>query len=234
MITSVPYAYLLKLASLVRRDRGLDEAISAASLVEEPILPASLVEEPVLLTSVAEEPISPAKPVEDPSPATSQSSVQTVDLARRSLFQVITKSVAYLGNGPILAGRALWLFASIVLIYILGRLSTIPYLLLRLLTAFIFLVKVPFLIGRGVGFAGIAPFFLLAFYSWLWLTTATVPMTQSVRSVGNKVFRVTAFPIVLLCVWLAMVVEYVWLRPTIAAVSLPSRLAFRGRCSRKL
>ncbi|MEE9262329.1 MAG: hypothetical protein V3U95_07125, partial [Dehalococcoidia bacterium] len=150
-------------------------------------------------------------------------------MAGRSLFKVIAAPVAYPAKGLIWADRTVRLGASVVLTRISVRsLLTIRYLFLGLLTPFISLAKGLILVGRVVGSAAIIPPVLLAFYAWLWLTTPIVSMAQSIRSAVSKVFLLMAFPMVLLGVWLAMVAEPLRLRPILAVVSLPGRLAFRG------
>ena len=209
MTTSLPYGYLLKLVSQVRRHRNLEEAIP----------PANPIEALIPLTS----------PVEQPGSTTPQPGVRRFGLAGRSLFKVIAAPVAYPAKGLIWADRTVRLGASVVLTRISVRsLLTIRYLFLGLLTPFISLAKGLILVGRVVGSAAIIPPVLLAFYAWLWLTTPIVSMAQSIRSAVSKVFLLMAFPMVLLGVWLAMAAEPLRLRPILAVVSLPGRLAFRG------
>ena len=209
MITSLPYGYLLKLVPRVKRDGGLEEAMP----------PANPIEAPIPLTS----------PVEQPGSTTPQPVVQRVGLAGHSLFKVIAAPVAYPAKGLIWTERTVRLAAYTVLTYVFVRpLLTMRFLLLRLLALFIFLVKGLILVGRSVGSAAIIPLVLLAFYAWLQLTTPIVSTTLSIRSVVSKVFLLMTFPMVLLGVWLAMAAEHLWLRPILAVVSLPGRLAFRG------
>jgi len=209
----------------VRGDRGLDEAIPSASPIEEPIPPARPVEEPILPVSLVEEPIPPASPAEEPIPTMPQVPIQTVDLPRRPLLEVIAAPVAYPAKGLIWSERAVRLATYTVFTYVFVRpLLAIRFLIPRLLTVLFSLAKVPFLVGRGVGSAAIIPLVLLAFYPWLWLTTPMVTKMQSVRSVGNKVFLLMAFPMVLLSVWVAMVMNYVWSQAIGVPVLLVRRL----------